>query len=683
MADKLLLPAVNPPPLPSSSSSSSSSPLSSSLPSDLTLGEASQSQATAKAEATITAAAAVAHREETGWTGETNVFPHALSSLLPPVSTLVAVASAASIPTPPAPSRRNVITKRSPLYTSIDPSVKQKAIAAAEAALTPATTVHGRVVSLGADCDVQLIVRQEPNRCRVLAVGEFVDRRPIEPIPVVQLVIKEQATGKILRSNLQQTNFFMSVSLAGLDDATQKVIQERSTNSRTSAFSGGRVSSLYCLRDLDNTDVGFFVFPNLSVRVEGRFKLRFELHTVEGNYVRSLLTVDSKPFTVHPVHSFPGSEASSPLCKILIDQGVKIPFRKRFRASNPPRHLTLKKFGEESTVAAAAGRSAAALYAFPKFRKSRKSIQDSDEGDSQDGSDGEQEDGVVEENNEDEDDEDFAAPRHSHKKPRSSESGKLSGDPSTEDLSATELLYGLKHNPRVMTATAKDPTGTKTQATAAAAAAAAGNQPAKSKRPVSDRPLTTQQLAATFASAPPDFQQVPFPPEFYPFPRGFAPTPQMAAYPPGAFPPGAFPPGAYPAPPGYPPGTFLVSSYPPAAYSMPGAYQILPVSQGGLPPGYSLVPQAAFMPQLAQMFAASAQHQPQQPQGFSMPAMTLQQLDPSKASYPMLVHMPAAMLTQDGTAVTMAQTAAAAVTAPTPSAPPPQQHQQPPAQDQQ
>lgn len=45
-------------------------------------------------------------------------------------------------------------------------------------------------------------------------------------------------------------------------------------------LSGTTVSSLYRLRDVDNSDGGFFVFGDLAVKQEGKFKLRFSLFEI-------------------------------------------------------------------------------------------------------------------------------------------------------------------------------------------------------------------------------------------------------------------------------------------------------------------------------------------------------------------------------------------------------------------
>jgi hypothetical protein len=102
---------------------------------------------------------------------------------------------------------------------------------------------------------------------------------------------------------LQNPYYFMFASLAKPDDDTElhwmKVRSDYSSSSAsrplfTSSFipqdgktrctTGSVVSSLYHLKDSenDNRDAGFFVFPDLSVRQEGSYRLKLSLFEVVG-----------------------------------------------------------------------------------------------------------------------------------------------------------------------------------------------------------------------------------------------------------------------------------------------------------------------------------------------------------------------------------------------------------------
>lgn len=49
---------------------------------------------------------------------------------------------------------------------------------------------------------------------------------------------------------------------------------------KTRFLSGTPVSSLYHLKDLDGSDAAFFLFPDLGVRKEGKYKLKLTLFEI-------------------------------------------------------------------------------------------------------------------------------------------------------------------------------------------------------------------------------------------------------------------------------------------------------------------------------------------------------------------------------------------------------------------
>lgn len=95
---------------------------------------------------------------------------------------------------------------------------------------------------------------------------------------------------------------------------------------------GSLASSVHRLRDTDNVDGGFFVFGDLSVKQEGRYRLRFTLyerdesHSVPSfHFIGELIT---NVFTVFPAKLFPGMADSTALTRAFSDQGVKVRLRK-------------------------------------------------------------------------------------------------------------------------------------------------------------------------------------------------------------------------------------------------------------------------------------------------------------------------------------------------------------------
>jgi hypothetical protein len=101
------------------------------------------------------------------------------------------------------------------------------------------------------------------------------------------------------------------------------------------ALAGTLVSSLHRLKDVDNNDGGFFVFGDLSVKIEGEFRLKFTLFEMRKDMVTYLKSIISDRFTVSPPKTFPGMQESTFLSRSFADQGVKLRIRKE------PRTLSL------------------------------------------------------------------------------------------------------------------------------------------------------------------------------------------------------------------------------------------------------------------------------------------------------------------------------------------------------
>ncbi|KAF7307972.1 Velvet domain-containing protein [Mycena kentingensis (nom. inval.)] len=211
----------------------------------------------------------------------------------------------------------------------------------------------------------ELTVRQEPKQARMCGIGGKADRRPIDPPVIVQLRVidpdqsptsdKDDSVDDdaeppysnlagYAQSFLQNPYYFMFASLAKPDDDTELHWLK---DGRTRCTTGSVVSSLYALKDPTapptqnskdspttappSSDAGFFVFPDLSVRTEGSYRLKLSLYEVVGNDVRHCKSIYSAAFYVYTAKKFPGVEESSPLTCSLADQGIKIRIRKDIR----------------------------------------------------------------------------------------------------------------------------------------------------------------------------------------------------------------------------------------------------------------------------------------------------------------------------------------------------------------
>ncbi|KAF7722630.1 hypothetical protein EC973_002902 [Apophysomyces ossiformis] len=102
-------------------------------------------------------------------------------------------------------------------------------------------------------------------------------------------------------------------------------------NPNHNVLSGQTVSSMYKLKDIDNRDGGFFVFGDVSVKLEGQFRLKFCLFEITLTGAVNLMSIVSEPFSVYSSKSFPGMLESTFLSRSFSDQGVRIRIRKEHR----------------------------------------------------------------------------------------------------------------------------------------------------------------------------------------------------------------------------------------------------------------------------------------------------------------------------------------------------------------
>ncbi|OOQ90551.1 developmental regulator VosA [Penicillium brasilianum] len=171
--------------------------------------------------------------------------------------------------------------------------------------------------------DFDLTIRQQPDRARV-AGGKEKERKPIDPPPIVQLRVREEGS-YLAQHYLQSPYYFMCCSLY---DATE---DRPVPVAPSTALAGTLVSSLHRLKDVDNSDGGFFVFGDLSVKIEGEFRLKFTLFEMRKDVVTYLKTEISDRFKVSPPKNFPGMMESTFLSRSFADQGVKLRIRKEPR----------------------------------------------------------------------------------------------------------------------------------------------------------------------------------------------------------------------------------------------------------------------------------------------------------------------------------------------------------------
>jgi len=161
------------------------------------------------------------------------------------------------------------------------------------------------------------------------------DRKPIDPPPIVQLTL---SPGRRDPNNnfLQNPYLILTARLVGPrehEDSSPDG-ESPSPEPKENALTGTVVSSLYSLKDTDNTQGGFFVFGDLSVRKEGFYRLEFTLYELKlGERECWLITrVLSDKFQVFSQKEFPGMAESTFLTRSFSDQGVRLRLRKDSRS---------------------------------------------------------------------------------------------------------------------------------------------------------------------------------------------------------------------------------------------------------------------------------------------------------------------------------------------------------------
>ncbi|GAN09185.1 hypothetical protein MAM1_0249d08707 [Mucor ambiguus] len=107
---------------------------------------------------------------------------------------------------------------------------------------------------------------------------------------------------------------------------------------RMRSLAGATVASAEKLYDLDGNLGIFFIFQDVSLRIEGSFRLEFSLvdieeppflHCVNTKSASPVLkTIETKPFKSYTPKNFPGVVQSTPLSECFARQGIKIPVRK-------------------------------------------------------------------------------------------------------------------------------------------------------------------------------------------------------------------------------------------------------------------------------------------------------------------------------------------------------------------
>jgi hypothetical protein len=175
------------------------------------------------------------------------------------------------------------------------------------------------------------------------------DRRPVDPPPIVELRIFD---GEEHKDNditfAMNANYFLFATL----EQARPIAQGRVPNNdpaRLTVLTGTPVAGMVYLDRPDQA--GYFIFPDLSVRHEGKYRLGFSLYeelkdpkdsdqldeaaaaaAAQGEaQITHRLEVKSQPFTVWSAKKFPGLASSTQLSRTVADQGCRVRIRREVR----------------------------------------------------------------------------------------------------------------------------------------------------------------------------------------------------------------------------------------------------------------------------------------------------------------------------------------------------------------
>jgi len=178
----------------------------------------------------------------------------------------------------------------------------------------------------------ELQIVQEPNRAPASGTSlNSLCRLPIIPAPVIRLIVRDQEGKELTPAELMNdaSSYCCSVRLysARTGEPVYYVYTDRQEERHS--LIGSTVATLRRITDLQNKDVLYFVFGDVSVRLPGRFKLKFTLAEMTSGLGPVLASIMSEPFYVVEHMDYVGGYelAGTPLSHHLLEtSGVKMYF---------------------------------------------------------------------------------------------------------------------------------------------------------------------------------------------------------------------------------------------------------------------------------------------------------------------------------------------------------------------
>jgi hypothetical protein len=196
----------------------------------------------------------------------------------------------------------------------------------------------------------KLTVLQQPERARACGSGSKSanDRRPVDPPPVVELRVFEGPSfeGSKDITFHHNASFFLFVTLEHARVIAHGRVQQPHNDNQPPVLTGSPVSGMAYLDR--PSEAGYFLFPDLSVRHEGNYRLVFQLYeqpkekadydvdqddlhdSDEGPFCHRS-DIKSNEFSVYSAKKFPGLAESTSLSRMVAEQGCRVRIRRDVR----------------------------------------------------------------------------------------------------------------------------------------------------------------------------------------------------------------------------------------------------------------------------------------------------------------------------------------------------------------
>ncbi|KAK9377496.1 velvet factor-domain-containing protein [Lipomyces chichibuensis] len=195
-------------------------------------------------------------------------------------------------------------------------------------------------------CNFKLEVAQHPVQARASGWGSRSDtRRPVDPPPVVNLYV--YLDGLDVTSCCKNT-FILQATLHAAHPVTPSLTSPTTptTPPQTSNLIGTTITSLNFMKQ-PPPGRAYFLFPDLSVRQEGTYRLVFSVFEIcEDSGAVWRAEAVSDVLTVYSPKKFPGLDVSSALTREIASQGGKVRIRReaRLRGRRPSSSVTAVSF---------------------------------------------------------------------------------------------------------------------------------------------------------------------------------------------------------------------------------------------------------------------------------------------------------------------------------------------------